>query len=58
MYRVELTRSVPISAQETSRWDAISRRMSVPSHDDATIREFDGYETLKELDWQAYAPRR
>ena len=31
--------------------------MVVPFHDDGTISQFEGYETLRELDWEDYRTR-
>jgi trehalose/maltose hydrolase-like predicted phosphorylase len=57
MRRVELTTRLGISAEEISRWDDISRRMYVPFHDDGIISQFEGYEALRELDWDDYRRR-
>jgi trehalose/maltose hydrolase-like predicted phosphorylase len=35
----------------------MSRRMFVPFHDDGIISQFEGYEKLEELDWDAYRER-
>ncbi|MEQ4206921.1 glycosyl hydrolase family 65 protein [Actinopolymorpha sp. B9G3] len=40
--------------EELSRWEDMSRRMFVPFHDDGIISQFEGYEHLEELDWDAY----
>ena len=42
---------------ELDRWTALSRRMAVPFHADAVISQFDGYDSLAELDWAAYRAR-
>ncbi len=55
--RAELTTRLGISAEEIARWDDISRRMFVPFHDDGIISQFEGYEKLRELDWEAYRTR-
>jgi beta-phosphoglucomutase family hydrolase len=55
--RAELTTRLGLSAQEIARWDDISRRMFVPFHDDGIISQFEGYEKLRELDWEAYRTR-
>jgi len=39
---------------EIERWREISRRMFVPFHADGIISQFEGYEQLEELDWDAY----
>jgi trehalose/maltose hydrolase-like predicted phosphorylase len=38
---------------ELRRWEDMSRRMFVPFHD-GIISQFEGYEDLEELDWEAY----
>jgi trehalose/maltose hydrolase-like predicted phosphorylase len=40
--------------EELYRWQDMSRRMFVPFHDDGIISQFEGYEQLEELDWDAY----
>ena len=57
MRRDELTRRLKIAPEEIARWDDISRRMYVPFHDDGVISQFEGYETLRELDWEGYRTR-
>ena len=45
------------SASPTSElrlWEDMSRRMFVPFHGDGIISQFEGYEHLEELDWDAY----
>jgi trehalose/maltose hydrolase-like predicted phosphorylase len=46
-----------ISDDELSLWQDMSRRMFVPFHDDGIISQFEGYEELEELDWDAYRER-
>ena len=55
--RAELTTRLGLSAEEIARWDDISRRMFVPFHDDGIISQFEGYEKLRELDWEDYRAR-
>lgn len=52
--RAELITRLGISTEEIVRWEDISRRMYVPFHDDGIISQFDGYGTLRDLDWQKY----
>jgi beta-phosphoglucomutase family hydrolase len=54
--RTELTTRLDLSAQEIERWDDISRRMYVPFHD-GVISQFEGYASLRELDWEHYRAR-
>jgi trehalose/maltose hydrolase-like predicted phosphorylase len=55
--RAELMARCKITQQELALWTEISRRMFVPFHDDGIISQFEGYEKLIELDWQAYRDR-
>ena len=57
MRRDELTRRLDISPEEIARWDDVSRRMYVPFHEDGVISQFEGYEALRELDWDDYRRR-
>jgi beta-phosphoglucomutase family hydrolase len=53
----ELSTQLGLSAEEIARWGDISRRMYVPFHDDGIISQFEGYEKLRELDWENYRNR-
>ena len=55
--RAELTTLLGVSPVEIARWGDISRRMYIPFHDDGIISQFEGYEKLRELDWNAYRTR-
>ena len=57
MRRAELTAKLDLSAEEFARWDDISRRMFVPLDDQGIISQFEGYEKLRELDWEGYRIR-
>jgi len=57
MRRDELTRRLSISPEEIARWENVSRRMYVPFHDDGVISQFEGYDSLRELDWDDYRTR-
>ena len=46
--RIELT------DDEVATWAEMSRKMFVPFHGDGIISQFEGYEQLAELDWDAY----
>ncbi len=54
--RGELTGTLGLAAPELERWEHISRRMYVPFHG-GIISQFEGYEQLKELDWEDYHAR-
>ena len=55
--RDELTTLLGLSAEELARWDDITQKMYVPFHDDGIISQFEGYEKLRELDWDDYRAR-
>jgi len=55
--RAELTTRLGLSAEEIARWGDISRRMFVPFHEDGMISQFEGYEKLREFDWEDYRTR-
>ena len=50
----ELAEKLGITREDKERWDEISRKMFVPFHDGDIISQFEGYETLEELDWNHY----
>ena len=52
--RQELLETLQITDEEISLWADMSRKMFVPFHDKEIISQFEGYEKLKELDWDAY----
>jgi trehalose/maltose hydrolase-like predicted phosphorylase len=52
-----LREKLGIGDEELRRWDDMSRRMFVPFHGDRIISQFEGYDELEELDWDAYRAR-
>ena len=53
--RAEALRTrLDIGDDELAVWQDMSRRMFVPFHGDGIISQFEGYEDLEELDWDAY----
>ncbi|MCF6309391.1 MAG: trehalose-phosphatase [Sulfurimonas sp.] len=50
----ELCEKLQIEKTEIKRWEDIRKRMKIPFHDGNIISQFEGYEELKELDWDAY----
>jgi trehalose/maltose hydrolase-like predicted phosphorylase len=50
----ELRTRLGISGDELAVWQDMSRRMFVPFLGDGIISQFEGYEDLEELDWDAY----
>ena len=52
--RDTLRAKIGLGEDEIERWRDMSTKMYVPFHDDAIISQFEGYEQLEELDWDAY----
>ncbi|MDY6796605.1 MAG: trehalose-phosphatase [Actinomycetota bacterium] len=50
----ELCQKLSITRSEIERWKEISRKMRVVFQDGGIISQFEGYERLKEFDWEAY----
>jgi len=50
----EVRERLCIGHDELAVWRDMSRRMFVPFHRDGIISQFEGYEDLDELDWDAY----
>jgi alpha,alpha-trehalase len=52
--RRELREQLELRDDELALWDEVSRKMRVVYHGDGIISQFEGYEELAELDWEAY----
>jgi trehalose/maltose hydrolase-like predicted phosphorylase len=52
--RRSLCGKIGLSEDEIRTWKDMSHRMFVPFHGDGIISQFEGYEELEELDWEAY----
>jgi alpha,alpha-trehalase len=50
----ELLKKLKLGEQERARWEDISRKMRVVFHEDGIVSQFEGYERLRELDWDVY----
>jgi beta-phosphoglucomutase family hydrolase len=57
VHRAEFKTRLGILEEEIARWFDISHRMYVPFHDDGIISQFEGYEKLREFDWEDYRTR-
>jgi trehalose/maltose hydrolase-like predicted phosphorylase len=51
--REELLSTLHITAADLRLWDQISRKMFVPFRQDGIIHQFEGWDDLEELDWDA-----
>ena len=56
-HRHRLSEKLGLTAEETALWNGISRKMRVVFHEDGVISQFEGWESLKELDWDALKER-
>lgn len=52
--RKRLCELLELTDDEMAAWKTMSQKMFIPFHKDGIISQFEGYETLKELDWAAY----
>ncbi len=50
----DLCEKLKIEKTEIQRWEDIRKRMKIHFHDGNIISQFEGYEDLRELDWDAY----
>jgi beta-phosphoglucomutase family hydrolase len=50
----DLAERLQVRQDELDGWEHIGHRMYVPFHSDGIISQFQGYEQLKELDWEHY----
>jgi alpha,alpha-trehalase len=46
-----------LTDEEIAEWDTITRRMRLVFHADGILSQFEGYDSLKEFDWDAYRHR-
>jgi trehalose/maltose hydrolase-like predicted phosphorylase len=52
--RDTLRAKLGLTDEEIAIWQAMSEKMYVPFHGDGIISQFEGYDELEELDWDAY----
>ncbi len=55
--RAELRLVLGLTDEELKTWKGIATRMRVPFLEGGIIAQFDGYDRLEELDWDAYRAR-
>ena len=53
----ELRESLQITGEEIERWDEVSRKLYLPLSDEGMLWQFEGYDALKEFDWEGYRER-
>ena len=54
--RLDVLDRLSVTGAELTHWESVTRHMFVPFHE-GVISQFDGYETLRELDWPGYRRR-
>ncbi len=54
---VALRTRLDLTDDEIAKWEEMSHKMYVPFLDDGILSQFEGYEDLEELDWDAYRSR-
>ncbi|HPD55978.1 MAG TPA: glycosyl hydrolase family 65 protein [Smithellaceae bacterium] len=52
--RDEISESLELKTEEIENWQKIISKMYVPFHDQVIISQFEGYDKLKEFDWEGY----
>jgi len=55
--RNELHGALGLTSGEIERWEEVSRKLRLVFHDDGILSQFEGYDELEELDWEAYRGR-
>jgi alpha,alpha-trehalase len=55
--RTELEERLGLQPEELDRWREVSRKLRVCFHDGDIISQFEGYDRLQELDWDALRAR-
>lgn len=55
--RSELRQSLSLDDDELAKWEDVSRKMHLVFHRDGVLSQFEGYEDLPELDWDACRER-
>ena len=56
-HRQRVCNSLGITENDLQHWDHVSRNLFVPFHGDGIMSQFEGYETLEELNWTHYAEK-
>jgi alpha,alpha-trehalase len=50
----ELCETLDLRREELTRWEDVGRKLHLPFHDDGILSQFEGYDALKEFDWDVY----
>ncbi len=52
--RTELCEAIGLRPGEIEKWKVVTKKMRVVLHDEGIISQFQGYDRLKEFDWEGY----
>jgi alpha,alpha-trehalase len=52
--RTELCETIGLRPDEIEKWKMITKKMRVVFHDEGIISQFEGYDRLKEFNWESY----
>jgi trehalose/maltose hydrolase-like predicted phosphorylase len=52
--RNELLEKVEVTPEDLDEWEHVSKNIFIPFHNDGIISQFEGFESLKEFDWETY----
>ncbi|MFP5385596.1 MAG: glycoside hydrolase family 65 protein [Bacteriovoracia bacterium] len=55
--RDELMNAVGITCGDLVHWEHVSRNIFIPLQEDGIISQFEGFEKLKEFDWEGYGKK-
>ena len=55
--RRRLCERIGLGPSEMAHWEEVSCRLFIPFHDDGIISQFEGYEKLREFDWEGCRER-
>jgi len=55
--RADVKDKLSLTKADFDKWEKIASNLFVPFHGDGVISQFEGYEKLEELDWDAYRKR-
>ena len=50
----EILNSLELTDHELNQWQEVSRKIYLPVREDGVMNQFDGFEELKDLDWDSY----
>ncbi|MFW5721303.1 MAG: glycoside hydrolase family 65 protein, partial [Bacteroidota bacterium] len=50
----ELTQKVGFTNKDVEKWESLIKKMYIPFNDKGIIMQFDGFDKLKNLDWEKY----